>query len=239
MAVLNSLEELGRDSLPKRVATMLSYSQKGKCVDYDGLERLGRLRDSGTLSDEEFDREKQQLLARKGSPLKEGTLSGTGRRKRAAALAALGLLAAVLVSLLSWSAFREGERDAVTPPTGQTVAPAGNIIEGRDLEGDNAAIVEAPSPPAASKRTAIPTAPQPTQTRSVTDPFTRAEQRLIDENQRLESLCRGGTGEESDRACDERSSAMDRLNAIGICWGRESEAYAEYTFHRCGRGSIR
>jgi hypothetical protein len=76
----------------------------------------------------------------------------------------------------------------------------------------------------------------------VTDlPFTPREQRLIEEAQRLETLCRGGSGDDSDTeaACDERGPATDRLNRIGICWGRENEAYAEYEFHRCGPDSIR
>lgn len=77
---------------------------------------------------------------------------------------------------------------------------------------------------------------------SATDvPFTPREQRLIEEAQRLEALCRGGSDDDpaTEAACDERGPATDRLNRIGICWGRESEAYAEYEFHRCGPDSIR
>lgn len=69
--------------------------------------------------------------------------------------------------------------------------------------------------------------------------FTPGERRLIEESSELEARCRGGDGENTEAACEQRAAAMDRLNAAGICWGREDEPYAAYQYHRCGPGSIR
>ena len=53
--------------------------------------------------------------------------------------------------------------------------------------------------------------------------------------------CRNGAGDErsTDDACDERQEYVDRLGALGMCYGRKNESPHQRTWHRCGSGSSR
>lgn len=53
--------------------------------------------------------------------------------------------------------------------------------------------------------------------------------------------CREGMGDErsTEDACDERQEYVDRLNALGMCFGRKGETPQGMTWHRCGPTSFR
>ena len=53
--------------------------------------------------------------------------------------------------------------------------------------------------------------------------------------------CRNGLGDERFRedACEERQEYVDRLGALGMCYGRRNEAPQQMVWHRCGPGSYR
>jgi hypothetical protein len=75
---------------------------------------------------------------------------------------------------------------------------------------------------------------------STAKPLNTRELALIDADQSADETCRGGEpSRETDAACERRDETMNRLNAAGICWGKNGEAYVEHTYHRCGADSIR
>ena len=53
--------------------------------------------------------------------------------------------------------------------------------------------------------------------------------------------CRNGMGDERFRedACEERQEYVDRLGALGMCYGRKNEAPQKMVWHKCGPGSYR
>lgn len=70
--------------------------------------------------------------------------------------------------------------------------------------------------------------------------FTAVQAQAVKVVQGLEEQCRGGSGDDPStmKACDTRLAAIDRMIATGVCWGREDQYEAEYTYHLCERGSI-
>jgi hypothetical protein len=53
--------------------------------------------------------------------------------------------------------------------------------------------------------------------------------------------CRGGSGDKSTTwdACDERTEYDERLNSLGMCYGKAGQYGYQMAWHRCGLGSIR
>lgn len=82
-------------------------------------------------------------------------------------------------------------------------------------------------------------APEPVANQQPPPNFSPPEQRLVDEFLDLDATCRMDTGSVGDAACSKSDEVLARLNAQGICWGRQEEARADYSAHRCGPGSIR
>lgn len=52
------------------------------------------------------------------------------------------------------------------------------------------------------------------------------------------SRCRGNTGD-TLRDCAERTEWIERLSALGMCYGRRNQAGAEMRWHKCGPDSNR
>lgn len=70
--------------------------------------------------------------------------------------------------------------------------------------------------------------------------FTTVQARAVKAVQGLEEQCRGGSGDDPStmKACDARDAATNRMIATGVCWGKDGQYEAEYTYHLCERGSI-
>lgn len=64
---------------------------------------------------------------------------------------------------------------------------------------------------------------------------------LIALERNFANKCRGGPGDERFRedACEERQEYVDRLAALGMCYGRKNETPQQMTWHKCGPGSYR
>jgi hypothetical protein len=71
--------------------------------------------------------------------------------------------------------------------------------------------------------------------------FTADERRAIDAYERLNSACRGGSGDDPSTmaACDKRDVAGLALEARGICYGKKDQAGYEMRHHHCGPDSLR
>lgn len=51
--------------------------------------------------------------------------------------------------------------------------------------------------------------------------------------------CSGGKPDEIEAACERRSQAMDQLLKLGVCYGKQTDAFAmNYDMHRCGPDSL-
>jgi hypothetical protein len=202
------------------------------------LEKLARLRAEGVLSEAQFEQRKSEILGGEGQRFSSSW--STGRRWMAiGSVAAAAVVVSLATAGLVGSDGRQHESQGQASnlqsdaPTAQAPAPmaepaieAGSeqpvepaCVTGECLAND---VNDAPGYTAAEQR------------------FTPAQQRLIELNADLEEACRGSSDEtESERACAARQEAMDRLNAAGVCWGKEGEAYAEHQYHLCTAGSIR
>ena len=109
------------------------------------------------------------------------------------------------------------------------------------------------SPPMVAEATSEPTRTDESSEQSASAPenidglisegekFTQAQQSVIREDVRLEEECRYGMPHqpETDKVCGERSRVLKRLNAAGICFGKESEPYSTKKYHHCDEDSIR
>ena len=64
---------------------------------------------------------------------------------------------------------------------------------------------------------------------------------LIALERNFANKCRGSLGDERFRedACEERQEYVDRLAALGMCYGRKNETPQQMTWHKCGPGSYR
>lgn len=64
---------------------------------------------------------------------------------------------------------------------------------------------------------------------------------LIALERNFANKCRGGAGDERfrDDACEERQEYVDRLSALGMCYGRKNETPQQMSWHKCGSGSYR
>ena len=147
-------------------------------------------------------------------------------------------LLAVIVLLIAALAFMIGHRQGETV-SGGTKEITSDAIEvpavAQPEQSKLDAEVSTPNPE--EKSVASPAIPSSKP--ALNAPFTPEEKRLIAIAAESEETCRGSSDEaESEAACERRSGDTDRLNAIGICWGREDQSYAEYDFHRCRPGSI-
>lgn len=64
---------------------------------------------------------------------------------------------------------------------------------------------------------------------------TGADKALIDQVEKLNDQCRGGSGDDPKtlQACDQREAAMEQVQKSGWCWGPESAIGAEKHWIRC------
>lgn len=64
---------------------------------------------------------------------------------------------------------------------------------------------------------------------------------MIAEYEKLNSDCRGGSGDDpaTMEACEQRDAVGKKLDARGVCKGRQGEAGYEMTWHRCDGTSLR
>ena len=66
----------------------------------------------------------------------------------------------------------------------------------------------------------------------------RLASELIDVEQILNTICRGGTYEQSIDACEPRDKLVDALNQIGYCYGKEGQEGYQMRWHKCTKGSL-
>lgn len=59
---------------------------------------------------------------------------------------------------------------------------------------------------------------------------------LIDKEESLNNLCRGGSGDDpnTQKACEDRESLFKEIETLGWCWGPEDAIGAEKTWVKCG-----
>ena len=64
---------------------------------------------------------------------------------------------------------------------------------------------------------------------------------LLREQAELNSLCRGGSGDDprTIAACKKRDAVSRALGGMGWCFGKEGEFEYQKQWHRCQPGSIR
>lgn len=64
---------------------------------------------------------------------------------------------------------------------------------------------------------------------------------MIDQWERLNAQCRGGSGDQpaTMAACDAREVATARLNDAGICYGKQGQYGLQMTMHRCDEQSLK
>jgi uncharacterized protein YcfL len=56
---------------------------------------------------------------------------------------------------------------------------------------------------------------------------------LIDKMESLNDLCRGGSGDETEKVCDERDNVMKEIEGMGWCWGPDSAIGADKKWVKC------
>jgi hypothetical protein len=192
--------------------------------DLDRLERLGRLRQQGVLTDEEFQAQKAKLLARGVKSPPKWRAGSWG-----AAAILLVIIGAVLAASLSTRLGIRNSADEESRPD-RSVRPE-NQVTAKSL-----AAPPAKSPPAALTTTKHAVPPRPRN-----QGWTTSEKQLVDAWYDANGRCRGGTDPERvEQACAERDGALARrLAAANICYGREGEYGYQMRMHRCGRGSLR
>jgi hypothetical protein len=105
---------------------------------YDALERLQRLRESGALTDEEFQAEKRRLLGHDAGPVQERVTeieAGDGKRSRTWLYVLLGiggLAIAILVGLLVGRTASDSRDEGIVNLPAPAEAPAEtNILQGQ------------------------------------------------------------------------------------------------------------
>src|SRR5437764_8607698 len=97
---------------------------------YDALERLQRLRENGTLTDEEFQAEKRRLLGHDAGPVRERVTeidAGDGTRSRTwlyVLLGVGGLAIAIVVGLLVGRTASGSHEDGIVNLPAPAEAPA-------------------------------------------------------------------------------------------------------------------
>lgn len=64
---------------------------------------------------------------------------------------------------------------------------------------------------------------------------------MIAEWTRLNSLCRGGSGDNpaTMKACGERDALTPRIEAAGWCYGQNGQSGYQYQWHACTARSLR
>ena len=199
----------------------------------DALARLQRLRDQGLLTDAEYEQQKQTLAEEPvnqqrptwGEAWEEGREFGRGLRR--------GMLpwivATVVMVLAIWGYF---------------------LIKAHDLARErgelnptvHSAAVQSPTPAvngAAEEQPATDAGDGHITAAQVSGPFTAEQKEAIATWTNLEGDCRGSTDETvTESACKLRDAALNRMIALGVCWGREDQSEAEYEVHICAPGSI-
>lgn len=206
----------------------------GKSVDYEGLERLVRLRDAGILTEEEFAAQKHRLLLAVPDVPGENTRSPSNRAPLAW-LCGAGLVAAIVLgTALGWDAQPASERaeakEIQAPPVATDNAASGQekaYPATASIEPNNSSPSLADDKSSDSNHNWITAYPQPI--RPLLRNWIRAEE-----------ACRGGSFDndaEMQRTCDVRDAAAARLRRFHYCYGREEQASHEFKWHRCNEGS--
>lgn len=208
----------------------------------DAFARLNRLRSQGILTDAEYEREKATLMGELGP-----SDSGPGQRW-ADAWKATGdmrrslrwsFLASVIVIALIGAYFFGKAR---------TLAEARGELGASDVLRPEAVSGQVPERNALNPMEATARSESPARLAAEADVtiegtagrFSSSQQKLIDAWSELEETCRGGAGDESitAQACEDRDVALDRMNAKGVCYGKEGQFDAEFEVHLCAPGSI-
>ena len=197
-------------------------------TDLDRLERLNRLRESGALSPDEYEREKTRVLA------------GASRGRWPLLVGAMGLLTLVVTSLLmiGWP----GVGDTV-PSVEDTKPQAGRVASPPDAE----ALASPPSSKPSQVDPPVPTTAEPDPTNA--DYYNEAKHsmmRLYSRQPRgiremlgdwagANTLCRGSSDVATvDKWCPIRDTLSDNLENLGMCYGRPTDqSAAESDWHTC------
>lgn len=180
-------------------------------MDIERLERLAQLRRSGALTDEEFEREKAQLLAAEKPVQQE-------KPKRNFGIWAFVLVASIAAAVLAL----------------ELVSTATSDAPSRNAE------VAGGTPPAEATEASAPPSGVPIAEATGALSLTDEEQRLLDEWRDANEMCRGSPDERSiETWCPRRDEAAEALNRAGFCYGHaDDQSAADYEIHRCGNGSV-
>lgn len=186
-------------------------------TDYDTLERLVRLRDSGGLSEQEFQAEKAKLLAK---PHPAADKSSSGARK----LWLIGAGAVALIVIVAASLFSVKHSPATEP----------NSVTGL------VATRASQAPPAAGGGS--PAAEGGLNQNPLSDSeFTSSQSTLVTRYQIINSNCRGGSGDaaRTSHQCARRDAMEAEMRTANLCYGKQSDASgAEMSWHVCDRSSL-
>jgi hypothetical protein len=68
-----------------------------------------------------------------------------------------------------------------------------------------------------------------------------AVQELISVYSDLDDMCRGWPGDDphSDEVCKTREKLRQALIKMGYCYGKNNQSRAQFSWHKCGPGSVR
>lgn len=196
-------------------------------VDLNKLERLNKLRKSGALSAEEFDREKALLLE--------------GQAAKPWPLIIIGLIALVIVVAAVV---------VITRQTGDAINNSVVASSGKPVESGSSASVRPtptplPRPPQVDRSVAATAAPDPTDAdyyneakrdmmRQYRDqpPGIRA---MLGDYAGAEVLCRGSSDEPTIKKwCPIRDALGVKLRGLGMCYGRSTDqSAADSDWHTC------
>lgn len=192
----------------------------------EDLAKLAALRDSGALTNEEFEHEKQRLGI--GQPEHDRLAAARTARKRRRANGCMVLFViigiVVMLYLAQFIAVSTDEGGAAGNGNG-----AGNVTSASMLvdEYKRAQAVE---------EVGVGTKPEHSARYAERD-FSAYEKGLVDRARDAWAEYRGGDGDR-EKAYDEHSVLLTKLFGRGICWGRGDQPQAMYDYHRCKADSI-
>jgi len=198
-------------------------------ADLDKLEKLNRLRESGALTAEEFEREKALLLSGKSGYSKP-----------------LIIVSAIAVAILALTAFYALKQTG--SDTSTVIVPASTASKGMD------SAAAAPSPPTLVARPSTVKIDPPVPDSAAPDPtnadyYNEAKRNMMRQykdqpagiRQMLgdwagaNELCRGSSDEATiNKWCPIRDAIDAKLLRLGMCYGRPTDqSAAESDWHTC------
>lgn len=207
----------------------LQHSAGESFARLEALEELARLRRESLISEEAFAARKAALLST--VPTRQPLAVLLRRAALAAGLIALGAVFAY--------AFMQPATTAQSTLSESSPAALANPSEA-GVTGDEPSPVTkgAPASPAEGSDDEAVDEDYRITAADVTGPFNADQKEAIARWSNLESECRGNYQEGiTERTCEQRDAALDQMRDLGVCWGREDQAEAEFESHLCQPGS--